>query len=159
MQTLLVITFVMMTMLITVRQSSEALRESAVARKQTLLQGAMEHGIDYAINQLQQMDPAKLATMQDTLHDIFNNPVSATDFVAPPPYPPAGDFAGQITVRVGMIRGQRTQPPPGEDIASSFGIIVDLQIQVTAMPGVFGGSAAEERIVVGVRIPSARGGA
>ncbi len=159
-QTMLVMTFVMMTMLITVRQSSEALREGAVARKQTLIQGAIEHGVDHAIDQLQQMDPAKLAAIADNYYDIFNNPMAAVDFApAVPPYPPAGDFAGQILVRVGMQRGQRTQPPPGEDVAAAFGIIVDLQIQVTAPEGLFGSSAAEERVIIGVRVPHTKGGA
>jgi hypothetical protein len=156
-QTMLVMTFVMMTMLITVRQSSEALREGAVARKQTLIQGAIEHGVDHAIDQLQQLDPATLATLSDTAHDIFGG--GGGDFVTPPPYPPAGDFAGQIEVHVGMQRGQRTQPPPGEDVAAAFGIIVDLQIQVTAPEGLFGSSAAEERVIIGVRVPHTKGGA
>lgn len=157
-QTMLVITFVMMTMLITVRQSGEALREGATARKLLLVQGAVEHGVDHAIDRLQQMDPAQIAAQPPDFYDIFENP-AATDFVLAPTYPPSGDFQDQITVRVGMRPGQRTQPPPGEDIASSFGIIVDIQVLITAPAGVLGSGSAEERIVVGLRVPHTRGGA
>lgn len=160
-QTMLVITFVMMTMLITVRQSSEALREGATARKQMLIQGAIEHGVDYAIDRLQSMDPARLAMFAEGRHDIFDTSNWVVDFVDPPPpaFPPDGDFAGQIQVRVGLRPGQRTQPPPGEDVATAFGIIVDIQLIITAPDGLLGSGIAEERIVVGVRIPHTRGGA
>lgn len=159
-QTMLVITFVMMTMLITVRQSSEALREGAAARKQMLIQGAIEHGVDHAIDRLQQLDPARLAAIPPGHFDIFDTAAWVEDFVVGVPnYPPTGDFANQITVRVGLRPGQRTLPPPGEDVASAFGIIVDVQVLVTAPDGMFGSGIAEERVVVGLRVPHTRGGA
>lgn len=158
-QTMLVITFVMMTMLITVRQSSEALKEGATARKQTLIQGAVETGINHAIDRLQQMDPARLALMPPNEHDIFDNPGGLEFVPGPITYPPTGDFANQIEIRVGMRPGQRTAPPPGEDVAAAFGIIVEIQVQVTAPDGLFGTGTAEERLVIGLRLPHTAGGA
>lgn len=131
-------------------QLVSSLRGAGTVKASEMLKGALETGLDQAIDQALVRDVVQLAE-QD--FDIFNGavPIAAgRDFVAPFGYPNSGPYQGSFQVRIGLRPGQRTRPPAGEDVRKAYGQIVELQVSVQAA-----GNAppAEERAAVGVLIP------
>lgn len=140
---------------VTLDESIANIRSAGVVRSRELISSGLEHGLHLGITQVQQMDPAFLSTPANNWN-LFDPatpvPVSAgQDFIGPLLYPPAGPYAGQFRVRVGLRPSQRTRAPSGEDVRHGYGQVVELQVGVEAnQPGM---PPAEERISVGVLLP------
>jgi hypothetical protein len=142
------------------------MKQYGVARSRELVNGAMEFGLKEAMQALQRIDPTVLVTssangLPGGTWDIFTD-WSRASFVCGPPgpicgtpnaqmgYPPNGPNQNELLVRVGLRLGQRTQPPAGEDVNSSYGYIVEVLIAVSKAGDV---PDAAERAVYAVRIP------
>lgn len=140
---------------VTLDESIANVRNLGTTRSRELIKSGLEHGLHLGITQVQQLDATTVADPANDW-DIFrlrqSVPVSdRRDFIGPLLYPPAGPYARQYRVRVGLRPGQRTRAPAGEDVRNAYGQVVELQIGVEAnQPGM---PPAEERISVGVLLP------
>ncbi|MCK6552204.1 hypothetical protein L6R52_40615 [Myxococcota bacterium] len=121
-------------------------------RSTELIKGGLDHGLSSALETLATDDPARLADAANDW-DIFDapTPVGTREYVANQSYPDDGPFRGQYRVRVGLRPGQRARAPQGEDVRSSYGQIVEVQVSVEAANDAL--PPAEERVSVGVLIP------
>ncbi len=131
-------------------QLVSSLRGAGTVKASEMLKGALETGLDQAIDQALVRDVVQLAE-QD--YDIFNGPVpiaAGRDFVPAFGYPNSGPYQGAFQVRIGLRPGQRTRPPAGEDVRKAYGQIVELQVSVQSASNT---TPAEERAAVGVLIP------
>lgn len=160
--TLLVVMVVMFllgtVLLVTLRGTGSQIRASAIQRDRNLVQASAEHGLTLAMNWLATCDGDSVLDIDElgaatASHDIFNNWAAATRLVPPANYPPNGDHQGAFEVQVGAARGQLTRPPAGEDVRTSYGQIVEVQINVRSAPAANARPVAEQRFEVGVRIP------
>ncbi len=138
---------------VALKEASSGLREAGTMRSQESVHAALEHGLVQAMDRLQTVDPIVLANPTNNW-DIFDRrrPVGngSNEFVGPFAYPPPPDPNPTMEVRVGLRPGQRTRPPAGEDVVSTYGFIVE--VQLAARASALGG-AAEERAAIGVRVP------
>jgi hypothetical protein len=151
--------------------SGDDLRQSSQARTKEVMASAMEFGLNQAVEQIQRMDPETLIAGLTTgagRWNIFENWQGAESFVCPglgacigtnrdfvyPPQFAAAERARQgdpeLQVRVGLNLGQRTRAPAGEDVSSSYGYILEVQIAVSRAGSA---SDATERAIYGVRLP------
>lgn len=146
---LLVLTVMVATVGVTLREAGAGLREVRSVKSRELVLAAMEHGVNDAMDRLQAMDPAALGDPRNNW-DIFDAAVPGQAFVGPVPYPTTGDYAGAMQVRVGLRQGQRSRPPPGEDVRTTYGHIVEIQLSVRINSF---GAEAEERAAVGLSVP------
>ncbi|MBK6686998.1 MAG: hypothetical protein IPG45_21200 [Deltaproteobacteria bacterium] len=131
-------------------QVVSSLSGAGTVKASEMLKGALETGLDQAIDQALVRDVVQLAE-QD--YDIFNGavPIAAgRDFVPAFGYPNSGPYQGAFQVRIGLRPGQRTRPPAGEDVRKAYGQIVELQVSVQAVGTT---PPAEERAAVGILIP------
>ena len=135
-----------------------AVRNSSGVRASEMIQAGLDRGVNEAIAALQEVDPVQLLDAPQA-YDLFAGPSDATsatelDVTGAPmvfPYPDAGPYAGQYTVRVGLRVGQRTRAPVGTSATNAFGQVFEIQVGVTATgPGV---PPAEQRVSVGVLVP------
>lgn len=145
------------------------MKQYSVARSRELVNGAMEFGLKEAMTALQRVDPSVLIAgsrngIGNGDWDIFANWGAARSFVcgdagplcnpATPQrqmiYPPSGPNQGELTIRVGMRLGQRTQPPAGEDVNGAYGYVVEILIAVSKNGDP---SVAGERAIYAVRVP------
>jgi hypothetical protein len=135
-------------------EAVSSIQNAGRTRASELIRAGLDHGLNVALNQLQQEDPASLAD-PTVDYDIFRYPSPGPSYVVPDlPYPATGDYQNNFRVRVGIRPGQRTRAPEGEDVTKAYGQIVEVQISVdTNGPSSFGLPPAEERVAVGVLIP------
>jgi hypothetical protein len=149
---------VMLTVVVMVASVGLALKEVAAgfeesggARSRELVMSAMQHGLNSALDELQVTDPAAIAA-GNVDWDIFACPSGrvCAGYILEMTYPPSGAYQGDMTVRVGLRQGQRTRAPAGEDVRGTYGHIVEVQLSVQIDTV---GNQAEERAVVGVRLP------
>jgi hypothetical protein len=122
-------------------------------RASEMIRAGLDFGMDLAMLEIQRSDVGTLANPPPQW-DIFSQAEpsgGAIQFLAPVVYPPAGPYAGQYRVRFGLRPGQRTRAPAGEDVNSSYGQIVELQLGIEAIGA--GIPPVEERVTVGVLIP------
>jgi len=133
-------------------QAVANIQSAGGVRASEMIKAGLEHGLDQAMAQLQQLDIATL-TNPPPEWDIFGHaePVGGSAFMAPVTYPSAGPYANQYRVRFGLRPGQRTRAPAGEDINKAYGQIVEVQVGIEAIG--IGIPPAEERVSVGVLIP------
>jgi len=151
---MLIIIVMVATAAVTLREAGSNIKEAAHGRSRETVRSAMTHGLNVALDQLQLMDPARLADPTQNW-DIFGRPAPGVGLpidgrVQELSYPPRGDQQGTLTIRIGLRPGQRTRAPAGEDVRSSYGQIVEVQLGVSSNRV---GGEAEERVAVGVRIP------
>jgi hypothetical protein len=146
---LLVLVMMVAAVSITLKEAANSLQEASSARARGLVLGAMEHGLNQAMDQLQVTDPAVLAD-PTTNWDIFGQNIVGNEFIPPLQYPLQGELQNALQIRIGLRPGQRTRAPVGEDVRSTYGHVVEVQLSVRA--NTFG-AGAEERTAVGVLIP------
>lgn len=156
---MLALVLVLTVLLTTLRDSNEALTAGVFHRDRELMNAAVDTGVAAGIAELTRVDGSFLLHLGDVDDaaapmSIFDN-WGSTALVENLTYPPAGSTVGEMSnlfnIRVGAVRGQRVRPPPGEDVRSSHGAIVHLQISVRAdRPG---SATTEQRYEVGVRVP------
>ena len=146
---LLILAVIVATVGITLREAGAGLREVRSVKSRELVLAAMEHGLNDVMDQLQAMDPAALADPQNNW-DIFDAAAPGQALVGPSSYPTTGDYANAMEVRVGIRLAQRTRPPPGEDVRTTSGHVVEVQLSVRMNSF---GAEAEERAAVGLRVP------
>lgn len=151
---ILVISVIVASVMLTLRTSSETLRQAAGVRSRELVSQALTHGLNAAMVELEGVDPVVFSDPVATgTWDIFDNPMPGNGFVTGgvPNFPQSGPFNGLVNVRVGLRQGQLTQPPPGEDVRTSYGFIVELQLSADMFQTP---NPAEERVAVGVQVPA-----
>lgn len=135
----------------TLDESSENIRTAGVAKRTEMIRSGLEHGMHLGITHVRGLDAAMTVDPANDW-DIFGTSGMARDFVGPLLYPPQGRDLGRYRVRVGLRPTQRGRPPAGEDVRTSYGQIVELQVSVEDNPP--GPTATtEERVSVGVLIP------
>lgn len=118
-------------------------------RSVEMIKSGVDHGVNAAINSLEQQDSALLT---DGAWDIFQGPVvTGSEFLPVLDYPPTGVHAADYRVRVGLRRGQLTRPPEGEDVRNSYGQVYEVQVSVEAARN--GIAPVEERASFGVLVP------
>lgn len=125
-------------------------------RSAEMIKGGLDHGLNEALDRIAVEDPASLVDPNNDW-DIFDSPsaVGANEYLGPLDYPPAGPYQDQYRVRVGLRPGQVARAPSGEDVKSSYGQIIEVQISVEAVAD--GLPPSEERVSVGVLIPRKSG--
>jgi type II secretory pathway pseudopilin PulG len=150
---ILVISVIVASVMLTLRTSSDTLRQAAGVRSKELVSQALTHGLNAAIGELEGVDPIVFSDpIATATWDIFDNPTPGNGFVpAAMTFPPSGPFQNLVNVRVGLRQGQLTQPPPGEDVRTSYGFIVELQLSADMFQTP---NPAEERVAVGVQVPA-----
>lgn len=134
-------------------QAVANIQSAGGVRASEMVKAGLDHGLDAAMDQLQQLDVRTLQNPPPEW-DIFGHaePVGVNPpFMAPMPYPPSGPHQNQYRVRFGLRAGQRTRAPSGEDVNKSYGQIVEVQVGIEAIGA--GVPPAEERVSVGVLIP------
>jgi type II secretory pathway pseudopilin PulG len=144
---ILVLAIIVAAVTMTLSSSTDTIREQNALRNGEIAQAALSHGLAVALEQLQQSDPVQLYEVD---YDIFDPDPGVQDFTPSISYPPNGPHAGEVTIRVGLAPLQRTQAPAGEDVRNTYGYVFEVQLSAE-MTGF--GSAAEERVSVGVQIP------
>ncbi|MCC7381223.1 MAG: hypothetical protein IT384_05300 [Deltaproteobacteria bacterium] len=134
---------------VSLRGSTDSLREASQMKNAEIAQAALTHGINMAMDKIQVTDPATYMDM--TLDfDIFDDPFLSAPWVPPETYPTAGPYANEMNIRVGYRPGQRTSAPAGEDVRNSYGFVVEVQVSAEATRF---GAQAEERIAMGLQVP------
>lgn len=143
-----------------------SLRTIAGTRASEMIKSAADFGVSEAIAQLQ-VDDVEVIT-DPALYpgiggansfDIFNAAGAAlnpTPYIPPLTYPPASvvpthPMVGDYGVRVGLRTAQRARPPAGEDVRTSYGQVVEVQVEVQS--NIAGVPPVQERVSVGVVIP------
>ncbi|MBK8011911.1 MAG: hypothetical protein IPK13_11220 [Deltaproteobacteria bacterium] len=139
--------------ILTLRDTTLGLQEARNQRALAEIDGALEHGLNLAISQIQATDPADLVNPAMDW-DIFKDPPSNNTFVLDSNYPPAGPLMGAYRVRVGLRRGQLTQGATGQSVDGHYGQVLEVQVLVTAIDVAL--PPAEERLSVGVLVPRER---
>lgn len=139
--------------ILTMRDTTLGLQEARNQRALAEVRGALEHGLNLAISQIQATDPADLVNPAMDW-DIFKDPPSNNTFVVDSNYPPSGPLAGAYRVRVGLRRGQLAQGATGQSVDGHYGQVLEVQILVTAIDVAL--PPTEERLAVGVLIPRER---
>lgn len=144
------------------------LRQFGTARSRELIAGAMEFGVNEAMQAIQRMDPEVLirsaadpATPEGrwNIFDTWGNDsfvcgdgnfpcASGTQAML---YPPTGPNANELSVRVGLALGQRTQAPAGEDVNTAYGYVLEIQIAVSKAGT---NPDAAERSIHAIRVPN-----
>jgi hypothetical protein len=134
-------------------EAVSSIQSAGRTRASELIRAGLDHGLNVALNQLQQEDPASIADPANDW-DIFRYPSPGLSYFPDLPYPSTGEYQNNFRVRVGIRPGQRTRAPEGEDVTKSYGQIVEVQISVdTNGTSGAGLPPAEERVAVGVLIP------
>lgn len=150
-----------------------SLRSHAGVRASEMVKSATDFGVSTAVAQIQNDDievilnpgAHPLAPPGTTSFDIFDKtglagtPAPYVPSLAYPPprsrvrgvAPPAHPFEGLYDVRVGLVRSQRARAPSGEDVRSTYGQVLELQVAVQATGPVL--PPVEERVSVGVMVP------
>jgi hypothetical protein len=167
---LLIIALVAATVSLALREATTGLAEAGTVKSAEIVYADLDRGITQAMQQISSIDPFTLVDPAISF-DIFQTKVAPNPpFIAPPgpgctlPCTAVGVLAGNATpntpfavpITVGLRPGQKTDPPPGEDVRTAYGYIVELQIQAdidTTQSGNQGLAPAQERVSVGVRIP------
>lgn len=134
-------------------EAVSSLQSAGGVRASEMIKAGLDHGLDTAMLQVQQMDVGTLANPRPEW-DIFDHAEASGSplrFMPPMLYPPTGPYQGQYRVRFGLRPGQRTRAPAGEDVNKAYGQIVELQLGIEAVgPGI---PPVEERVSVGILIP------
>ncbi|MBI2374654.1 MAG: hypothetical protein HYV07_11720 [Deltaproteobacteria bacterium] len=152
---LLVLVLLVTSLLVTLRESGQSLREAGQAKYAELMDAAVAHATQRVIDEFQITDVETMASLGT--HNIFE--VATDTAYRTYTYPPAGTpYAGEFQVQWGFKRGQRSRAPSGEDSAGSFGFVFEVQIQVRST----GASGAErvgleQRSTIGIRMPGSYG--
>jgi hypothetical protein len=143
---LLIVAMLTSVVAMTLREASLGFREASRAKTSEVFHAVAQEGLETALGKLEGLDPASLETAS---YDIF------TPGSPDPPFLSFTTVSGgfPFVVNVGVLRGQRTEPDPGEDVKNSYGVTLELQIQVAYNPALYFASQQEERVVVGVRMP------
>jgi hypothetical protein len=144
------------------------LRQFGTARSREMIAGAMELGVNEAMQAIQRMDPEVLirssadTSLPGGRWNIFEN-WGRDSFVcndgnypcmsgtAPMFYPLTGPNANELSVRVGLALGQRTQPPAGEDVNNAYGYVLEIQVAVSKAGD---NPDAAERAIHAIRVPN-----
>lgn len=137
-------------------EAVDSIQNAGRVRSAEIIKAGLDEGVARALENLYEEDPATLVNPGNDW-DIFKQaePVNTIEYLPPYDYPPAGDHANEYRVRIGLRAGQRTRPPEGEDVTKAFGQIVEIQISLDANGTAGAGNPpAEERVAVGVLIPS-----
>lgn len=156
---MLALILVLTVLLTTLRDSSEALTGATFHRDRELMGAAVDSAISAGVATLNRADGSRLLHLggledTDAPLDIFRDWTRA-DLVSlqyPPPAAAVAEMAAVYDIRVGAVRGQRVRPPAGEDVRTSHGSVVHLQISVRTNRSV-GSAQTEQRYEVGVRVP------
>jgi hypothetical protein len=143
---LLIVAMLASIVTMTLREATVGFREARAAKNNEVFHAVAQEGLETALGRLEGIDPASLQT---TSYDIFS------------PGSPDAPFLTFNTVNggypfvvsVGLVRGQRTEPDPGEDVKNGYGVTLELQIQVAYDNTLYFASQQQERVVVGVRMP------
>lgn len=162
---MIVLTVLAVTLSVTLKRSAQGLAEASRARTKELVLAAIDHGLGLALDRLQVMEATETSQLMDRF-DYFEQPAASgvkpgylgAPFAGPVLYPPAGMYANAMQVTVGVVTGQKTLAPEGEDASKSFGVVMDVQIEVTLNPAgtIFQtnqGEVMEQRAIIGVQIP------
>lgn len=139
------------TVTLALRDASTSLAETARSKSSEIVYADLSRGLSDAMAQVESIDPVALIDPNNR-YDLFKNPPDPAFPVVLSAANAAGTYAVPITV--GLRPGQRTQPPPGEDVRTSYGYVIEIQLQAdvdtAAAPGL---APAQERVSVGVRLP------
>lgn len=127
-------------------ESADTIRAAGIARRAETVRTGLEHGMHLGMAHVRTLDAGTLVDPANDW-DIFNG--GAGDFVGPVLYPPAGPEAGRFEVRVGLRPTQRGRAPAGEDVRTSYGQIVEMQVAVHEATHL----ENQKRVSVGVLIP------
>ena len=156
---MLVLVVMVATVAVTLKEASSGIAAASNQRSKELVHAALDHGLDVALDQLQQTDPAILGD-GSVNYDIFDRAAPGGEFAGNQcaeagadlclMYPTVGPNQNSMIVRIGLRPGPRTRPPAGEDVNSSYGQIMEIQLSVRTSRF---GAEAEERAVVGVQLP------
>ena len=140
--------------MVVLRETGERVKEGAAMRNQASVGSALHAGLDSAVHEIRNLDPAQLA---NTHWDIFQPGSDAPNFVPPVSYP-ENPTSGQdvVEVRVGFRTVARTRPPPGEDVRHTHGYLAEVLLSVENTRSGLLQTGAEERVAVGVQIPHRR---
>ena len=143
---------------LTLDEAVASLQDAGHVRTAEMIRASMDLGLGQAIAQVQQEDVVRIVDPTLTW-DLFDrpSPVGSQEYLGPFAYPTSGPYQGHYRVRIGLRPGQRTRAPVGEDVKSSYGQIVEIQIGVEAVG--IGMPSAEQRVSVGLLIPRKRSGA
>lgn len=159
---LLIIAVAAGTVGIALRDATTGLAEVGGAKSTEIVYSDLTRGLSVAMEKISQTDPVALI---DTTNrwDIFANPPSPA-FITPATDTRLGAPSGApygVEIEIGLRPGQRTNPPPGEDVRTTYGYVVEVQLQASINSGPpaswlstnAGVVPAVERVSVGVRIP------
>jgi hypothetical protein len=161
---LLIIALVAATASLALREATTGLAEAGTSKSAEIVYADLNRGMSYVMQQFGQIDPFTLVDPTNRF-DIFKSPpdgpfISPNSCAAPctqvtalnPAVSAASPYAVPITV--GLRPGQKTEPPPGEDVRTAYGYILEVQLQADIDTAQSSGTApAQERVTVGVRIP------
>ena len=136
--------------LVTLREAGDRMKEMQAMRSESQISSAMSHGLDQAIEQIRQTDPADLAAMPAA--DLF---AGDAPWIAGIGFPAAA-ATPQVIVDVGFRIGQKTRPPPGEDVRNAYGYVAEVQLAVNNDNAGMLLANAEQRVVVGIQVPHIR---
>jgi hypothetical protein len=157
----LIVALLAATVTLALREATSGLAAAGGAKSAELVYADLQSNLKGAITTIAMTDPLTLIGAQET-YDIFLTPPGSPITLNAPlaansalPTGAAGSLYG-IPVTVGLRPGQRTDPPPGEDVRTTYGYVVEVQLQAdldTTDARNGGAVPAQERVSVGVRIP------
>jgi hypothetical protein len=152
------------TVVLALREATSGLAAAGSAKSAELVYADLNGGLSQAINVLAQTDPITIVNPVQS-YDIFNDvtggparPFKAGVALQPLNVAPTGTVNSLygIPITLGLKIGQKTEPPPGEDVRVNYGYIVEVQLQAdidSNDPRNGGAVPAQERVSVGVRVP------
>ncbi|MBI4818528.1 MAG: hypothetical protein HY791_19835 [Deltaproteobacteria bacterium] len=142
----------MTSLLVTLRESGDALREAGQVKYQEMLDAATTDAVQRALDEFQLMDSHTLVGIANS-YDFFSYGLPSAAY-STYNYPATGPFQNEFEVQWGFRRGQRTRAPSGEDAAGSYGYVFEVLIQVRSTGATGAGTTSvEQRSAIGVRIP------
>jgi hypothetical protein len=144
---LLIVAMLASIVTVTLREATNGFREAATAKNNEIFNAVAAEGLSAALGKLETLDPA---TLQETTYDLFTPGSPDPAFI---PWFNATNGGFPFRVQVGLLRGQRTEPDPGEDVKNAYGVTLELQIQVQYDNTLYFASQQQERVVAGVRVP------
>jgi hypothetical protein len=161
---LLIIALVAATVGLALREATTGLAEAGTSKSAEIVYADLNRGMSYVMQQFAQVDPFTLVDPTNRF-DIFKSPPDVP-FISPnaclPPCTQVTALGGVVSaaspyaipITVGLRPGQKTEPPPGEDVRTAYGYILEVQLQADIDTAQSAGTApAQERVTVGVRIP------